>query len=385
MLKFLQKLFFIVIVFIGFAAQCQGESTDPISAIKSGDSIDRTLVVPETNGVTIHNVVESGNFQKIANYFTPYLEVLALNFAVTLVHEIGHNIVYVAGTKEWSKIWIGEHGAAQFSFDQDPRLDIEKWNSYLKGRDPVLEVPGNNQGKWILHLVNDDKLFNNDWISIYKPNANLGFAGNMRSRSISSKYLEATLSLMGPAFGALFSWFMLQNVHQPHLEFTAKQQLFILPILNLFPRGADGENALKALNVQTDWMKAVEQELPHAESAFNLVNFEQVVDVAMFSKAFQAKNEQQRMIALMGQSAFKVMVPVMIHYIREHINNLIHDTDVFVKDIEDQAYYLNYRKSSSVLNFLRNFVVITLPVLLMYEIIEFDVRKPISQRIAQYF
>lgn len=344
------------------------------------------------NGTSVAKVAQLPvtNFQKVLNYFAPYAQIIALNFAATLIHEIGHNLVNLAVNKQWSKIWIGEHGGTLIFFDKDPRLlKDQEWESYLKGRDlrdARIIIPNNSQEKWKLHLVNDDKLFNNDWISVYLPSEGLDFMAFIRSKGLGNKYLDATLNLMGPAFGALFSWLMLQSVHQPNLKFAAKNKLFTNLVTNIFCRGTDGESALKSLNVPTNWMdSAGQQEVTLAESTSFITNIEHVFDIAMFSKTFQAKNEQQRMIALMSQAMFKVLIPLTLHYIKQGATYLIDDYDAFLKNTEDLAYHLNYRKLSSVFNFLRNFLVITVPVILMYEIIKYNAAHAIAQRLTRYF
>lgn len=343
---------------------------------------------------TIHQdfIPEGTNFKKIIDYFTPYLSVLAINFASTLIHEIGHNVVNLAVNKQWSKIWIGD----EYLYEEtvfNPKKITDEFRSLI--------IKKINQNNYLLLKTNDnemclikfkaDPLVSNAWLQLYLPESdNLQFKGLILPKPIKNVYLNAVHYLSGPALGALFSWLSFKFARQNILKFSAICIMFTNIINNMLTKSGssetDGYNALKALGVPTNWMiQFAGNDHLLSLSVLELANIEHVLDIAMFSKTFEAKNEQQRIIALMGQMFFKVMIPFALHYVKKASHDLINTAHEFIKESEDEALRMDAYKAAWFGYCLRFSLTVLMPIFFMHAVILQNADTPFAQHVTKYF
>lgn len=369
--------------------------------VKQPDSV-QTFVVKEEDQCpspylcpTIHQdfIPEDTNFQKIIHYFKPYLSVLALNFALTLIHEIGHNVVNLAVHKQWSKIWIGGNNLYEDTVFNPQKITDEFRTLLIKKVDQnnylLLKTDDNER---CLRKFKEDPLVSNALLRLYLPNSeDLQFTALISTKPINNAYLNAAYFLGGPVLGALFSWLSFQFVQQNILKFSATHMMFTNSITNMLANdaessGTDGYHALKALGAPTDWMTTVEKkENVLMASALELTNLEHLVDIAMFGKAFQAKNEQQRMIALMGQMFFKVMVPFATYLVKTASHDLINNVHEFIKKSEDEALRIGAYKAAWFGYGLRISLTVLMPIFFAHALIKQNADTPFASYLTQYF
>lgn len=289
------------------------------------------------------------NHQRLIAYFTPYLDVLALRFFSTVAHELGHAVSYWAIAKKWPNI-----------------------------------VVGNNEDK--KRLVFDAQKF-----KLFLPNADtMYFCGSIdQSQTIINPYLDVFNSLMGPIFGALFSYGMLQYVQQSLVRYAAHAELFEELLHGLITKGdtsdeSDGYLALKALQLPTSWMQDFERnELDIADSIFDFLNLPQLIDLLMFCKLFQARSDNERIIMLGGQMFFMVMIPYVINSIKE----LYQKSVDFARENIDQAEKIVQKSDNFTLFFAfsRFWLLTVMPVLFMHQLIKLNARLPVKDYMTDYF